>query len=45
MSRVRVGKETSADERLRFIEEYKSEEWSMAEVCRRFEISRKTGYK
>jgi putative transposase len=33
------------DERLQFIEECKSEEWSMAEVCRRFEISRKTGYK
>jgi putative transposase len=34
-----------ADERLQFIEECKSQEWSMAEVCRRFEISRKTGYK
>lgn len=33
------------DERLQFIEECKSREWSMAEVCRRFEISRKTGYK
>ena len=33
------------DERLQFIEECKSQEWSMAEVCRRFEISRKTGYK
>jgi len=33
------------DERLQFIEECKSAEWSMAEVCRRFEISRKTGYK
>jgi putative transposase len=30
---------------LQFIEECKSHEWSMAEVCRRFEISRKTGYK
>jgi transposase len=39
-------KETSVvDERLQFIEECKSQEWSMAEVCRRFEISRKTGYK
>jgi putative transposase len=37
--------ETSVDERLRFIEECKSQEWSIAEVCRRFEISRKTGYK
>jgi len=33
------------EERLQFIEECKSREWSMAEVCRRFEISRKTGYK
>ena len=33
------------DERLQFIEECKSQEWSMAEVCRRFEVSRKTGYK
>jgi putative transposase len=39
-------KETAVvDERLQFIEECKSQEWSMAEVCRRFEISRKTGYK
>ena len=38
--------ETSVlDERLQFIEECKSQEWSMAEVCRRFEVSRKTGYK
>jgi transposase InsO family protein len=35
----------AGDERLRFIEECKSREWSIAEVCRRFEISRKTGYK
>lgn len=33
------------DERLQFIGECKSGEWSMAEVCRRFEISRITGYK
>jgi putative transposase len=39
-------KDTSVvDERLQFIEECKSQEWSMAEVCRRFEISRTTGYK
>jgi transposase InsO family protein len=39
-------KDTSVvDERLQFIEECKSQEWSIAEVCRRFEISRKTGYK
>lgn len=33
------------DERLQFITECKCGEWSMAEVCRRFEISRFTGYK
>ena len=33
------------DERLQFVEECKLGEWSMAEACRRFEISRKTGYK
>lgn len=33
------------EERFRFIEEYRSEEWCMAEVCRRFGISRFTGYK
>jgi len=39
-------KETSVvDERLQFITECKCGEWSMAEVCRRFEISRFTGYK
>jgi transposase-like protein len=39
-------KETAVvDERLQFVEECKLGEWSMAEACRRFEISRKTGYK
>jgi putative transposase len=39
-------KETSVvEERFRFIQEYQSEEWCMAEVCRRFGISRFTGYK
>jgi len=33
------------DERYQFILEYKSGEFSLAEVCRRFEVSRKTGYK
>ena len=33
------------EERLQFVEECKSQEWSMAEVCRRFQISRPTGYK
>jgi transposase InsO family protein len=30
---------------MQFIAECKSREWSIAEVCRRFEVSRKTGYK
>jgi putative transposase len=34
-----------ADDRMRFIVEYDFEEESMAELCRRFGISRKTGYK
>lgn len=39
-------KETCAvEERFRFIEEYKAQEWSFAELCRRYEVSRKTGYK
>jgi transposase InsO family protein len=39
-------KETCAmEERFKFIQDYKSEEWSVAELCRRFGISRKTGYK
>ena len=33
------------EERKQFIVESQSREWSMAEVCRRFEVSRKTGYK
>jgi len=36
---------SAAKERLRFIQEYHSGIWSMAEVCRRFGISRITGYK
>lgn len=36
---------SAAEQRCLFIEEYQSEEWSMAEVCRRFGVSRKTGYK
>jgi transposase InsO family protein len=34
-----------AEERFRFIEEFKGEQWSMAELCRRYGVSRKTGYK
>jgi putative transposase len=33
------------EERLRFVQECQSQEWSLAEVCRRFGISRITGYK
>ncbi len=33
------------DERIGFINEYNSGCWSMTELCERFEISRKTGYK
>jgi len=33
------------EERFRFVQECKSEEYSFAELCRRYEVSRKTGYK
>ena len=33
------------EERLKFVAAYLDGEWSMAEVCRAFGISRKTGYK
>ena len=33
------------EERFRFIEEYRAEEYSFAELCRRYGVSRKTGYK
>ena len=33
------------DERMKFIVECESGNWSMAEACRRARISRKTGYK
>src|SRR5271165_5987746 len=33
------------DERMRFIVERRSDEWTMTELCERYEISRKTGYK
>ena len=39
-------KETCAmDERVMFIADYLRDELSVAELCRRYEISRKTGYK
>ena len=33
------------DERMRFITDHLSSEYSMTELCERYEISRKTGYK
>jgi transposase InsO family protein len=33
------------DERMRFIVEYGTDDWTMSELCERYEISRKTGYK
>jgi hypothetical protein len=39
-------KETCAlDERVRFVVEYDLKELTMAELCRKYGISRKTGYK
>jgi transposase InsO family protein len=32
------------DERMRFVLEYESGEWTMAELCRIYQIARKTGY-
>jgi hypothetical protein len=33
------------DERLKFIADYARGEWDLAELCRRYEVGRKTGYK
>ena len=33
------------EERARFVVEYESGEWNMAELCRHYGIARKTGYK
>ena len=33
------------DERMRFIVDCRSNEWTMTELCERYEISRNTGYK
>lgn len=33
------------DEKLKFVSLYLSHEWSMAQLCREFDVSRKTGYK
>lgn len=36
---------TSLDQRRAFVRAYRTEMWSMSELCERFEISRPTGYK
>jgi transposase-like protein len=36
---------TIMDQRVRFISEYLDRHFSVAEICRQFNISRKTGYK
>src|SRR5215813_5123580 len=33
------------EERFRWIEDWKKQQWSIAELCRRYGVSRKTGYK
>jgi transposase-like protein len=33
------------EERFRFIEDWRSEDWTMAELCRHYEVTRATGYK
>jgi transposase InsO family protein len=33
------------DQRRKFVREYESDEWTMAELCRVYEISRESGYK
>lgn len=36
---------SNVEERFRFIQEHQSGDWSVAELCRRYGVSRKTGYK
>ncbi len=38
-------KQSVIDERLRFVEDVHRPGWSVAELCRRYEVRRKTGYK
>jgi transposase InsO family protein len=38
-------KDGVSEERFRFIEEWKSDDWSLAELCEQFGVTRKTGYK
>ena len=33
------------EKRFEFVVDYQEDEWSMAEICRQYGISRKTGYK
>jgi transposase-like protein len=33
------------DERLKFIADYESGQWSMTELCERYDVTRPTGYK
>jgi putative transposase len=33
------------EERFKFVQEYQGDEWSFAELCRRYGVSRQTGYK
>ena len=33
------------EQRKRFVQEYESGEWRMAELCRIYEVSRESGYK
>ncbi len=33
------------EERFKFVQEYKADDWRFAELCRRYGVSRKTGYK
>jgi transposase InsO family protein len=38
-------KSEGMEERFRFIEDWKSEDWTIAELCRFYGVTRKTGYK
>ena len=33
------------DERLKFVTDYESGQWSMTELCERYDVTRPTGYK
>jgi transposase InsO family protein len=38
-------KQGEREERFRFIEDYRSEDWSLADLCREYGVARATGYK